>query len=446
MGRNALKIIPIWFFTGIFLACVIPIFAQGQLEPAEVIGTIDSSNNKVPSIQTGNWTVINLTVHDVFGINWTRLSARLPFLSQYIWPIIHRSWKPFLGFTSLRFEPQVVEGDPRGWYTKIDPTAISEADQGRTYQLKLYVKTDNIAVDYAVVIGINVTRLNVYGNVFGESEIYIPVKASSLNNIKMDAGSVTSKQIAPHSYGEFDVTLQNLGYYRDMFQLKFIADNGLIVAASQQIIVLSPDESQNLKIEFLTPEKFFDIGTPNTIQVYATSASDPNPMLIGTLVVITQGFYISPLIGIILAPIIIIIILIYFFFFYLKKRRDKELFGKPEKPWKLPEEQQHLRELKQQDNKAYKKERLMMEDEYKSAILYYQDYRQSVKAKPKEEVPEKKEQSKKPLSTLFKKSEKPPKIEEKKVEAIVPAEDKNKEKALAKIQREQAKQLKRKKE
>jgi hypothetical protein len=88
----------------------------------------------------------------------------------------------------------------------------------------------------------------------------------------------------------------------------------------------------------------------------------------------------------------------------------------------------------------------MMEDEYKSAMLYYQDYRQSLKAKPREEAPKKEEQPKKPLPKLLKRSEKPPKVEEKKVEAIVPAEDTAKEKALAKIQREQEKQLKRKKQ
>jgi len=439
------KIIPILIFSSIFITDILPIYAQ-QMEPAEIIGIIDAPNNKIPSIKTANWTTINITVEDVQGFNWTQLSKVFAIRAKYIWPIIHPKWRPYLGYTSLRFQPEIIQGDPRGWFMEITPNTITGADQGKTYHLQLRVKTDNITVDYAVVIGVKVTRVDVFGNDFGQSYIYIPVKASSLNNVKMIPQGITNQNIAPHSYGYFDITIQNFGYYRDMFRLQFVAEDGLIAAATQQLFVLSPSDSQNVRINFLTPEQFFDIGTPNKIDVYVTSQSDPNPKLIGTLVVITQGFYISPLIGIILAPIIIILLLIFFFFFIIKTRRDRERYGKPEKPWKLPEEREHLRELKQTDNKAYEQERLMMEDEYKSAMLYYKDYRQSLKAKPKEEVPEKKEQPKKPLPTLFKKSEKPPKVEEKKVEAIVPTEDKNKEKALAKIQREQAKQLKRKKE
>jgi FtsZ-interacting cell division protein ZipA len=196
----------------------------------------------------------------------------------------------------------------------------------------------------------------------------------------------------------------------------------------------------------MTPETLFDPGTPHTINVSAYSINYPKQYFNAAVTVVTKGVYISPLIFFYAIIIIVIIIIIYFLFFYIWKRREKTVYGKPEKPWKIPEEQAHLRELKKTDKKAYDQERLMMEDEYKSAMLYYQDYRQSLKAKLQVEAPKKEEPPKKPLPKLFKKSERPPKVEEKKVEAIVPAEDKSKEQALAKIQREQAKQLKRKKE
>ncbi|MCX6666271.1 MAG: hypothetical protein NT038_09520 [Euryarchaeota archaeon] len=121
---------------------------------------------------------------------------------------------------------------------------------------------------------------------------------------------------------------------------------------------------------------------------------------------------------------------------------------KPEKPWKIPEEQQHLQELKRTDKKAYEQERIMMEDDYKSALLWYEGYRKSLRKKPKEKKPKKKQKEKPKtlISTFFKKLEKPPKIEQKKVQSSNPTEDKAKEKALAKIKREQDKQLKKLKE
>jgi len=188
---------------------------------------------------------------------------------------------------------------------------------------------------------------------------------------------ITTKEVAPHSYTYFDVSVENFGYYRDMFQLEFINNKDVRVAASDQLFVLDPNDSQNIRISVLTPEKLFDLGTPNTIEVYATSSSDPNPILIGTIVVITKGIYISPLIVIVSAPIIIFIILIFLIIFYRKQKREQELIAKPEKPWEIPEEIHHLEELKRKDKDAYEKERLMMEDEYQSAMLWYNDYRQS---------------------------------------------------------------------
>jgi hypothetical protein len=298
----------------------------------------------------------------------------LTFRANYWWPIIHPNWRPFLGYSSLRFEPEIVEGDPRGWFMKVTPSGIPTADQGLTYDLKLEVKTDDIAVDYAVVVGIKATRVNVYGEDSGVSYIYVPVKASALNNVKMNVGS-TTKEAAPHSYVHFDITVSNLGYYKDMFKLDFIEENKLEALSSKQLFVLNPGESQNLRIDVFTPEKFFDLGTPNKIEIYATSSGDLDPVHIGTIVVITKGVFISPLIGIIGVPIIIFLILIYIIFFYNRNKKQREMFGKPDKPWTLTKERKYLENLKEKDKEEYNKVRKMMQDEYKSALLRYKNYR-----------------------------------------------------------------------
>lgn len=436
---------------------------ETDTESAEIVAEIiNLKDNKILSIKTSEWTSIDIKVIDGYGLNWTALNARLPFLSTYIWPIIHPTWKRFLGYSSLRFEPEIVEGDPRGWYTKITPSAIATADQGKTYYLTLDVQTDDIAVDYSVVVGIKVIRVAPDGEDYGSSYIYVPVKASSLNNLKMTTGFST-KEASPHSFVYFDISLLNLGYYRDMFTLQFVEDNGLTIGASQQVVVLDPEESQNVRINVLTEEKFFDIGTSNRISIYATSTSDSNAQLIGTIIVTTRGLYISPLIGIILSPIVVLIIIIFIFWFFIKNRRDVEIYGKPERPWSIPEEKAHLQDLKQNNKEAYQQERKMMQDEYKSALLWYQDYRQTEKRQPVEEqppvqkeplskkissflkIPEKepvkKEKPKKKTPVPIKKPAKKPKKET--VTPTAPVEDKSKEDAIAKIKKEQEKQLRR---
>jgi len=103
-----------------------------------------------------------------------------------------------------------------------------------------------------------------------------------------------------------------------------------------------------------------------------------------------------------------------------------------------------------------------MEDEYKSALLWYKDDKKQFRLKPAKERPLKtessiftklvtqlktaakptkkqKEKTKKKPSPVLKKPEKKPK--EKTIKPLVPSEDISKEKILAKIRREQDKQL-----
>jgi hypothetical protein len=89
------------------------------------------SDNNIPSIKTSEWTTINLTVIDGYGIKWSFLLEKMPIYARYIWPIIHPSWRDLLGYSALRFEPEIIDGDPRGWYTKITPSSIANADNGK---------------------------------------------------------------------------------------------------------------------------------------------------------------------------------------------------------------------------------------------------------------------------------------------------------------------------
>ena len=460
MIQHGTKIISILLLCSVILVSSLPVYAQEEIEePAEIVATITAPDNIIPPIGISEWTTINLTVRDAYGIPWEQLSTgRYAFLAKYVWPIIHPSWKPFLGYSSLRFEPEIIEGDSRGWYTKVTPNAIPSADQGRNYSLKLEIKTDDIAVDYAVVIGIKVTRVNVFGEDSGVSYIYIPVKASSLNNIKMET-EVSTKEAAPHSFVHFDINVRNFGYYRDMFSLIFIEENGLEVATSKQLFVLNPGESKDIRIDVLTSEKLFDIGTPNKIEIYAVSSGDSNSMHIGTIVVVTRGLFISPLIGIIATPIIVVLIILFILFYYIKNKRDQELFGKPTKPWTLPEEKKYLDKLKEKDKEEYDKVLQMMKDEYQSALLWFEDYRNSMKSgekgrKQKESLGNRftnffkrsNEKSKENKSTTNKEKiteetkdiekDKAPKVESPKKTA----DQRRKEKVLLKIKRKQEKQ------
>lgn len=63
-----------------------------------------------------------------------------------------------------------------------------------------------------------------------------------------------------------------------------------------------------------------------------------------------------------------------------KQRLDVRLLAKPQKPWLIPVEAVYLRALRKRDPRAYQMVRHhLMEEEYRSALLWYEGYRKATK-------------------------------------------------------------------
>ena len=325
MSRIKLLSITIILLTFSSLACSSAQAAQQQSEDtAEVNGFVDGT---IPSIKTAaEWTSINVTIEDAFGIDWDKLSASVPeWWMRLIWPFNPSFPQPvqrFLGYTSLQLEPEIIEGDSRGWFTRVYPTSITGTNPGMLHNITLDARIENSAVDYAVVIGIKVTRIDTLGGILGSTYIKIPVKASPLNFVEMRS-SETSKTTGLKSLVYFTVDITNNGFYRDVFHFDLKEENGLMALFHEQVVVLNRGETKTVTLGVLTPEKFFDVGTPNKIEIYISSDGDPTKTHIGTLVVITQGMYLSPLVGLIAIPLIIIVLLIMLILFILRRRKKK---------------------------------------------------------------------------------------------------------------------------
>jgi hypothetical protein len=416
---------------------------------AEISATIDDFI--IPGIQK-NWTAIHLTVIDNYGLNWTAIKEMQKdpkhplykilfsdFWTQTWWVYVYRIPKGILGYTSILLKPEY----PEGWAVKVIPSAFNTTTAGMRHPVTVYAQVNELASDYNPLIKIRVIRYDTFGAEYGSSYINLPLKAVSLNYAYIDAIEPT-KKAPPRSLVNFPIEVTNKGEYRNTFQFNITGESGIYGLVAQQSLTLDSGETRIIQLQVITPEVFYDYGTPRKVDISIYPLGNPSGKISASVIVITEGFYLSPLITFILGIIIILSLIIYFLFFYLRAKRERELYGKPDKPWTIPEERAHLAELKRTDKTAYEQERAMMEDEYKSALLYYKDYRASLKPKPKEKIPEKpvqKEKPKKRIPILKKKSGTPPK-EQKNESIVLPVEDQAKEKALAKIRREQEKQLK----
>ena len=314
-------------------------------------------------------------------------------------------------------------------------------------------------MENTVTIRISATRFNKDGSEYGTSYFDIPVRSAKLNFLEIRPNE-NIKETSPDSMVTFSVDITNLGYFIDTFSVKVDTKDNVKAVLSDQSFVIQSGETRTLTLWVMTPDTFFDPGTPHAINITAYSLKYPEKLFSGSVTVITKGFYASPLMIYPIIFIIIIILFIYFLFFYVRDKRERERFGKPEKPWNIPEEKAYLQNLKQDDKKAYALERQMMKDEYKSSLLWYQNYKKAMKQESLEEEPAQKYTLGKKLSALLKKPEKTKAQKEKPkkkssvplkksaekpkkevVKPIVPIEDTSKEEAIAKIKREQGKQL-----
>ena len=407
-----------------------PVIAQedeSTQQTAEMQLNIADSN--IPNIEK-KWTTINLTIHDNFGINWDLIKTMRPRWFQLtVWRVRFRlpDIVRYLGYTSILFEPD-LESIPDGWSVQVEPSTISKTTAEMFHTIKLLAQVNELASEYNPTIRIKCTRFDALGDEYGVTYATIPLKAVSLNYAFVNALE-TSKKASPKTIVYFPIEISNQGEYIDTYNFEVKDHDGTLSLISQQAVVLNPGEETIVKLGVLTPELFFDVGTPRRIDIIVYPTGSPSEQFETSVIVITEGFYLSPLIGMILIPIIILLIIIYFIFFYLKQKKEQELFGKPQKPWNIPIERKHLEELKQKDKEAYEKERLMMEDEYKSAMLWYDSYRQSIK---QEKQIGKSKQLNLKVNEFFKKPENKKVKPEKKKEEKQPKKEKKPEKKVEK--------------
>jgi hypothetical protein len=446
---------------------VISVTGQQSSEQGAELSVIPAVH-QLPLIVPNQQTTIPLRYTDNFGMNWTKLQyfygntgvrALLSFLvTRVIWPIIHPTWKPFLGYSSVNFDAEII-GNPPGWLASINPRNIAMSTDGTTANLSLNLFVNDLTAANTVTVRISATRILKDGSTYGTSFFEIPVRSAQLNYITVKPDSAV-KEVAPSAMVTFMIDVTNLGYFVDTFAARITTDDNVIGTLSQQSIVLQPGETQTIRLQVMTPDIFFDPGTTHTITIKAYSVTYPTNQFTGQVQVMVKGFYISPLTWFVIGVVVFILLFIFILFRYLFGwRRYRSGGGKPDKPWTIPEEKAYLEELKAQDKEEYRKVLQMMEDEYRSALLWYEDYCRSIKPEQDREkrkrkilrlpfkkttVPEEKQSV--PEWKIVDESAHEQAIVEKKCAEIVEKEtvpaQAERDKALEKIRREQEKQKK----
>jgi len=272
-------------------------------------------------------------------------------------------------------------------------------------------------------------------------------------------------KLSPNQITAIPVLIQNQGNYNDTFNFKIRAENGYpLLLTDNTTITLQPGEQGQALVGVAVPAHILDTGTLHSLILETYSAEEPGSIIASQRIFIeTQGIYLSEENSVYtLALMVFFFIVLLLLIRWWRKLVGGKTMVQPEKPWKIPEEQRHLRELKRTSREAYEQERLMMQDDYTSALLWYKNEKKVGRKKPQ------KEPRKKILPALSKKIVQPIKAigkpkkkqkEKQKKQSPVPSkkpmvrqkqkiptpvatvQETSLEKALAKIKKEQEKQL-----
>lgn len=284
-------------------------------------------------------------------------------------------------FHSVLFDviPQV---DDSGW-TVFPPTAFqSQGGQDHAIEAIFQVTAQATHVFYPVDIVATVTTQD-----GGRYQTNVTLLGFSLGAKSFSAQVGESFQAGPNEIIDAPVRLINLGLGARSFDME-VTDNPCdlgVATTNGNLVRGKSEEVYTVSIE--TPDDrpwYFSELCTVTLAVSPSGQPDVfQQVFIGVQV---DGGYVDPVWVFQLLALLLLLLIIFFLLARRKARIEEEILGKPQKPWTIPVEALYLKALKSKDERAwYVVRHYLMEDEYRSALLWYKSYKKQTKGSRKKE-------------------------------------------------------------
>ncbi len=340
----------------------------------------------VDLIEFGEESIIGLEFKQS-GFNWTKLSDTGRFWRDFLFakiylPIIFNSIIYLLGYNSVVFEAEVV-GNPPGWEAWISPSSVTYFTGNSTAEVDLHVKVSRPTSPNTATIRIKYTAYSGGSNIMGTASTDVIASIKQYHLAEINA-KIQHKEAVPDTVVYFPIQVTNRGNYEDTFEFDVTnQSNGFLGLVSGQL-TLKPGQTGEVQAMVLTPYVYlYDYGTQISLNISAYSVYEPSKKFQASISVTSRGFLISELFLLTITIIAFIILFMYILFYFFIEDRKVRIYGKPDKPWKIPSEEKYLKEIREKDRKEYDKIKNMMRDEYQSSLLWYNDYIKNKKIKEK---------------------------------------------------------------
>lgn len=283
---------------------------------------------------------------------------------------------------TLTFDVEPRVDDP-GWTVSMARPIIQSVYAGDTVENIVYFQALPAASTPEYVVDVNVTLSGSQGET---SQV---IQLSGYNpGIPVFAALGRNPGVAgPNEIVSAPVTIQNFDLQPRSFSMEVVQNPcGLDVVPPQNNLV-DARSTETFTVDMQTPDDkiwYFYESCPVRLQVFG----DDEPDEFQTVVFNVQlnGGYINPMWVFWTVVIIAAILLLFLVAKRRKEAVEEEILGKPQKPWTIPAEKVYLEHLEERDPRAaYVVRHYLMEDEYRSALLWYESYKKATKGERKKE-------------------------------------------------------------
>lgn len=360
------------FLSFFFLSFAVPVAAQGPPSPPEVESPLYAFSLEVPEPQKTVEFGQNVPFPFVFR-DFSRDGSPDPTV-----PVPHLV--PLSHYVTFTVTPLVVDD---GWLAFTPTPRPSYA--GDVIEDVVLMQSLPSAVNPFFLVTLTAT-VQVKGEdpyVYNATLVgYSPgVKAFNV----LSPPAVTLK---PQGIANMPVKITNNGLLPRQFVMEQQSVTCDLNTAAPGSFVVPPKSTLVVMISVEAPaKKALYLGDQCSAQYLVSPEGSRGAGIAVTASVQVDGTYVDPQWVIWLIEILVVLLLLILFIVRRKARIEEELLGKPQKPWTIPVEALYLRVLRQKDERAwYVVRHHLMEEEYRSSLLWYKAYKKATKGNRKKEA------------------------------------------------------------
>lgn len=187
--------------------------------------------------------------------------------------------------------------------------------------------------------------------------------------------------LSPDESATFPLRITNSAVVPRAFSIESTGNDCGLALAYERTALVAPKTTEIYDISLRAPaDKFLYLS--EVCQLSFEVAPHDNPGHTQNIVVnaIIDGAYVDPVWAFYILAAVVGLILLLFFLARRKAIIEEEILGKPQRPWTIPVERVYLEHLEARDARAaYVVRHFLMEEEYRSALLWYKSYKSATR-------------------------------------------------------------------